>query len=166
MIIHLATLVLAFRNSLFHYPPWKLAFPCRRIFLVSYPLWPLVKWAVKSVKLTDLSTLWSKAYVSLGMRVPSEAFGLFASHDFNSQITSGHNSWETSWNSRLGVSGESSPINLFFAAELAPTVWHLTGGSRKRHWMTVLFPAAWTSEAFGFSTSGPQHIRRFDQFKL
>ena len=167
MIIHLATLVLAFKNSLFHYPQWCLAFHCRKIFLVSYPLWPHLKWALKSMDWTDFSALWLWAYISLGIQIPSEAFGLFASHDFNSHrshlVTILEKPAETAG---LEWAGKTTTINLFFAAELAPTVWPLTGGSRKRHWMSILSPAAWTSEAFGFPPAEAQSYRNFNQFKL
>lgn len=156
MITHLATLVLSFRNPLFHYPPWTLAFPCRRIFLVHYSLWPHLKWALMPIAGTAFLNLVIAGLCYLwGHRSPQRLWFICFPWFQQSQITSGHNSWEASWNSRLGVSWESSAINLFFAAELASPVWHLTRGSWKRDWMTILSPAAWPSEAFGFSNSGP-----------
>ena len=152
MIIHLATLVLACRYSLFHYPQWSLTFPWWRIFLASYPLAPS-KWALQSMDRSDFSALYFPGY-----RDPLKGFGLSASHDFNSRrthlVTNLERPAETAG---LAWVGKRTTINLFFAAELAPCFWHLTG-SRKRHQMTILSPAAWASEAFGFTLLRPNII--------
>lgn len=156
MIIHLVTLALSFRNSFFHYLPWTLVFPCRRIFLVRYLLCPHLKWAWKSTDWTACLSLVIAGLCIFGNIDPLRGFGLFASHNFNSHrshlVTVLGRPAETAGSEWVGA---SSAINLFFAAELAPTVWHWTGGSRKRHWMTILSPAAWASEALAFPTLRP-----------
>ena len=81
MIIHLATLVLAFRHSLFHYPQWSLTFPDEGCFY-SVILWPHLKWALQSMDRSDFSALYFPGYGGL-----RRGFGLSASHDFNSRRT-------------------------------------------------------------------------------
>lgn len=70
---------------------------------------------------TDFAALWLWAYISLGIQIASEAFGLFASYDFSSYrshlVTILEKPAETAG---LEWAGKTTTINLFFAAELAP----------------------------------------------